>query len=108
MRVGGHGPILLGGQPVTAEVAVGAEIAVEAVENAGTGYTWQLAADPPDGIEVLDEAFVPSGDVPGAAGRRRWTLRAIKGPRVYLTATLRRPWEDAAAQVATAEIKVTG
>jgi predicted secreted protein len=106
--MGGHGPILLGAEPVAADVAAGDEVSVEAVENAGTGYVWHLAADPPDGVEVLDESYSPSGGAPGGPGRRTWLLRVRQGPRVRLTATLRRPWEDAAQQIATAELNVIG
>jgi predicted secreted protein len=106
--MGGHGPILIGEDPVTAEAPAGEDIVVEADENPTAGYRWQLAIEPAGAAEVLDDSFAASGDTPGAGGRRRWTVRVHAGPRIQLTASLRRPWErDAKAErTATATLIV--
>jgi predicted secreted protein len=108
MRMGGHGPILIGERPVTAEVTAGAEVVVEAAENPTTGFVWQLEAEPADAIEWLQDEFVPDGGAPGSGGRRRWTFRVLRGPRVALQGALRRSWDasSAPARIAVATILV--
>ena len=106
MRMGGHRSILIGGDPVTVNVAQGGELVVEAEENPTTGYVWQLAAEPPEGLEVLEDSSVPSGPAPGSGGLRRWRVRVGKGPRVLLRATLQRPWESASSAQRTATATV--
>ncbi len=73
------------------DVAVGSDVVVRLQENATTGFRWRLAS-PPGGLEPTGDDY-QAGDVPGAGGVRRFTLRAA-GPGSYrVRAELRRSWE---------------
>lgn len=58
-----------------------------------TGYVWQL--DPPvHGLQLVDEEHLaPATALPGAAGRQRFTLRALALGQMTLRLVLKRPWE---------------
>jgi predicted secreted protein len=102
--MGGHRSVLIGDEPLTVSVPEGGELVVEAEENPTTGHVWHLAAEPPDGIDLLEDSALPGGDAAGSAGRRRWRVRVRRGPRVVLRAALRRPWEAAENTTRTATV----
>ncbi len=79
--------------PVAA--AVGDLLEVRLVENAGTGYVWELA-EPPGCLRVVEDVTeVGSLAAVGAASLRVFTLSATAVGSGELVLVLRRAWEPA-------------
>jgi predicted secreted protein len=76
------------GRPVA--LAVGDELVLDLMQIGGTGYLWSLESVPAGLVLAADETT--PGLLPGAAGRRRLTLRASGPGEGDLVARLARPW----------------
>jgi inhibitor of cysteine peptidase len=80
------------GRSVT--VAPGQQVVVRLAENPTTGYRWE----PPAGIEVVSDEFLPAGSTAmGAGGERVFTLAASRTAGEALFA-LTRPWGGGAPE----------
>jgi predicted secreted protein len=71
----------------------GREFALPALEETGaTGYVWTIVDLPPE-LQVVGSEREQVPGAPGAAGRRRFRMRASKPGRFVVRLQLRRPWE---------------
>jgi inhibitor of cysteine peptidase len=89
------------GQPEgqTIELTVGQTHTVTLESNPTTGYRWQLAAPPDQGILTLvgSEYKKPESKLIGAGGHESWTFRAVGTGKTRIVMIYVRPWEDGKA-----------
>jgi predicted secreted protein len=73
-------------------------IEITLVENATTGYRWQLEIDTAM-LRVADDSSEPGGPMRGAPGRRVFTLEALASGATTIRARNVRSWQpDRAAE----------
>lgn len=81
---------------------------IELPENPSTGYTWKIDEEGSDNLSILtiiDHGHKRGGSMPGAPGRRSWSLRARSTGHAILQLVYQRPWEP--APVETRRIQIT-
>ena len=67
-------------------------------ENPSTGYTWKIDEEGSDNLSLLaivDHGHKRGASMPGAPGRRSWSLRAKGAGHAVLQIVYQRPWEPA-------------
>lgn len=98
--------------PVAAEeitLARGGDRTIVLPENPSTGYTWKIDEEGSDNLSLLaivDHGHSRGADMPGAPGRRRWSLRARESGRAILQLVYQRPWEPAPVETRRIEIVI--
>ena len=76
------------------EVEVGDKIRVELCSNPTTGFEWDYEMSIDNVLKEEDHDFEePSGDVPGAAGKKVWTFEAVKTGTAEISMEYSQPWE---------------
>jgi predicted secreted protein len=78
-------------------VSVGEEVELVLAENRTAGYRWNLVASGTPVCAVVADEFTPSGQFPGASGRRQWRFKAIKDGTAAIEMQYMRAWERAPA-----------
>jgi inhibitor of cysteine peptidase len=74
-------------------LSVGEVLVIRLAENPTTGYRWQAEFDS-GRLQASDDRFEPSSDLPGAAGMRYLTFRALAPGETRLRLVNRRAWES--------------
>jgi predicted secreted protein len=89
-------------------VTLGELFEIGLVERPTTGFRWRLV-EVPDGIELVDTAYLASPDATGVGGdgQRRFRLCATRSGKFALRFVLIRSWESAAREEHNVEIEVT-
>ncbi len=78
-------------------VEVGETFALALAGNPTTGYTWQLEMDP-HYLELLDQAFEPTGAGVGTGGHEVFQIRALATGECEIRGEYRRAWETGARE----------
>ena len=104
---GGGGKVYTqAGEQVT--VQVGDEFTIELASTPSTGYSWELAEDPGDQVQLVDHDYEAEGDAqPGSSGVQRFVFEGMKVGTTQLAFSYVRPWETDAAPVDTAAFGVS-
>lgn len=84
------------------------EIHVSLEENPTTGYVWTLAEDASAALALITDEFeeLSTEEVIGGGGRRHLHFRVARPGNARLRLEKRRPWQQAAAAMATFEATV--
>jgi predicted secreted protein len=90
---------------IVIKAAVGELVTVDLHAASGTGYRWQLAGDPPQGIELVDTKST-AADGPGGSGTESFHLRATRSGDYTVAFRLKRSWEAEPIDTKTVEIEV--
>ena len=89
-------------------VRVGDEFTIELASTPSTGYSWELAEDPGDQVQLVDHDYEAEGDAqPGSSGVQRFVFEGMKVGTTQLTFSYVRPWETGVAPVDTAGFGVS-
>lgn len=86
-------------------VPVGEQLIVTLAENPSTGYRWEVAVDD-EFLQVVDDRYVASVDLPGASGTRGLTFKTLRPGNAALTLERRRAWEGAAVEEFTLRLTI--
>ena len=91
------------------QLAVGDTFSVELKSNPTTGYRWQIADAPNDGVLTAagDEFIGPDTDSCGAPGRQKLSFRAAAPGETALKLVYVRPWEKGRPSVRSFRLHVT-
>jgi predicted secreted protein len=90
----------------TVRVAAGERFVVALEGNPSTGYTWQVSADE-QYLTLLAQEFEPHGEGVGASGQEIFRFRALSPGQATITCEYRRPWDRAARDTASFEVRIT-
>ncbi|HWB14739.1 MAG TPA: protease inhibitor I42 family protein [Pirellulales bacterium] len=82
------------------------EFEIQLPENPTTGYRWHLADGSSETLQVVDEHFDTATAAVGAAGQRRWTVRATAPGSHPFRLEERRSWEQKPIRTFSLTVKV--
>lgn len=90
-------------------LAPGASKIVELPENPSTGYTWRIDRAASEGLgalSIVDGGHLKGRAMPGAPGRRRWTIRALQPGVATVVFAYQRPWEPEAVETRRVDVEI--
>jgi predicted secreted protein len=79
----------------TSDMVVGQLFQVALVENASTGYRWEVQSEGAPACKLIDDVSEYTVAMPGAPGVRRFLFRVKEEGTGTITLAYRRPWETA-------------
>ena len=93
----------------TLRLAPRASARVELSENPSTGYSWRIDSGSSAGldhVEIIDGGHQRGASMPGAPGKRLWTIRALAPGRAEIAFVYQRPWEPAPVETRRVEVEI--
>jgi predicted secreted protein len=74
-------------------IMVGARLVIRLTENPTTGFRWHYDLTAQGVVELLEDDYVPNGNLPGSGGCRSFSFRGSRPGTMGIKFTLRRAWE---------------
>lgn len=87
-------------------LSVGDSVELTLSENPTTGYRWAFTTKPEPACKVVEDAFEPGGNAPGAGGTHRWKFEAVSTGIGAAAMEYRRSWEKDSAAGQTFKVSI--